>query len=71
MKNTHVQAFELIERSFDSNSWFVLVLCVPSVLCSWMFASCHMFAFICCVWDFMVESKSEGKEKLVSIVSLL
>ena len=24
MKNTHVQTFELIEESFDSNSWFVL-----------------------------------------------
>jgi hypothetical protein len=35
-----------------------------------MFASCHAFAFICCVCDFMVELKSEGKEKLVSIVSL-
>jgi hypothetical protein len=28
MKNTHVQTFELIEESFDSNSWFVLILCV-------------------------------------------
>jgi hypothetical protein len=33
MKNTHVQAFELIEESFDSNSWFVLFLCVL-MLCS-------------------------------------
>jgi hypothetical protein len=24
VKNTHVQTFELIEESFDSNSWFVL-----------------------------------------------
>jgi hypothetical protein len=33
MKNTHVQTFELIEESFDSNSWFVLFLCVL-MLCS-------------------------------------
>jgi hypothetical protein len=33
MKNTHVQAFELIEERFDSNSWFVLFLCTL-MLCS-------------------------------------
>jgi hypothetical protein len=27
-----------------------------------MFASCHTFAFICCVCDFMVELKSERKK---------
>jgi hypothetical protein len=33
MKNTHVQASELIEEGFDSNSWFVLFLCTL-MLCS-------------------------------------
>jgi hypothetical protein len=33
MKNTHVQTFELIGERFDSNSWFVLFLCVL-MLCS-------------------------------------
>jgi hypothetical protein len=28
MKNTHVQTFELIEESSDSNSWLMLFLCV-------------------------------------------
>jgi hypothetical protein len=60
---------ELIEKSFDSNSWFVLFLCVL-MLFSWMLISCYTFAFICCVCDFMVELKSEGKKELVSIVSL-
>ena len=50
------------------------MVCVVSLctllLYSWMFISCHTFAFICCVCDFMVNLKSEGKEKLVSIVSL-
>jgi hypothetical protein len=33
MKNTHVQTFELIEGSFDSNSWVVLFsLCIVDVL---------------------------------------
>jgi hypothetical protein len=33
MKNTHVQAFELIEESFDSNSWFCVVsLCIDVML---------------------------------------
>ena len=27
MKNTHVQAIELIEGNFDSRTWFVLFLC--------------------------------------------
>jgi hypothetical protein len=58
MKNTHAQAFKLIEESFNSNSWFVLFLCVL-MLCSFMFASCHTFASICCVCVFMVELKSE------------
>jgi hypothetical protein len=59
MKNTHVQAFELIEESFDSNSWFCVVsLCIDVLLMN--VASCHAFSFICCVCDFMVELKSEG-----------
>jgi hypothetical protein len=46
----------------------VVSLCL--ILCSWMFAFCHAFAFICCVCDFMVELKSVRMSELVSIVSL-
>jgi hypothetical protein len=53
---------ELIEESFDSIHGYVLFLCVL-MLCSWLFASCHTFAFICCVCDFMVELKSERKSE--------
>jgi hypothetical protein len=41
------------------------------MICSWMFISCYTLAFICCVCDFMVKLKSEGKKELVSIVSLI
>jgi hypothetical protein len=58
VKNTHVQAFELIEESLFQIHGFVLFLCVL-MLCSRMFISCHTFSFICCVCDFMVELKSE------------
>jgi hypothetical protein len=40
-----------------------VILCVLLILCSWMFASCHTFAFICCVCDFMVEVKSERENE--------
>ena len=56
--------------NLDSNSWFVLFLCVL-MLCSWMVASCHTFDFICCVCDFMVELKSKRVSEWVSIVSLI
>jgi hypothetical protein len=42
MKNTHVQAFELIEGSFDSSTWFCCFLCIL-MLCS------GMFAFLLCI----------------------
>jgi hypothetical protein len=49
MKNTHVQAFELIEGSFDSNSWFVLFLCVFDVdmLMNVCFLSYIFFYMLC------------------------
>jgi hypothetical protein len=57
MKNTHVQMFELIEESFDSNSW----ICVTSLRIDDMlrecFLSCYAFAYICCACDLMVQSE--------------
>jgi hypothetical protein len=70
MKNTHVQTFELIEKSFDSNPWFVLFLCVHCCCAYECFASYHTYAFICCVCDSSGRFESERKEELVSIVSL-
>jgi hypothetical protein len=52
-KNTHVQIFGFIEE-VDSNSWFVLILCVL-MLNDMLMNVCfllHIF-FICCVYDFM------------------
>jgi hypothetical protein len=49
MKNTHVQAFELIEESFDSNSWFCVVsLCIDVVLMNVCFLS-HIFFYMLCM----------------------
>jgi hypothetical protein len=43
MKNTHVQAFELIEESFDSNSWFMLFsLCIDVMLMNVCFLVMHL-----------------------------
>jgi hypothetical protein len=44
VKNTHVQAFELIEGSFDSGPWFVLFSLCVLMLCS------GMFAFLLCIF---------------------
>jgi hypothetical protein len=42
MKNTHVQAFELIEESFDSISWVVLFsLCTEVMLMNVCFLVMH------------------------------
>jgi hypothetical protein len=57
MKNTHVQAFELIEGSFDSSTWFVLFsLCVDVVLMNVCFLVMHLLC-ICCACDFMFQPK--------------
>jgi hypothetical protein len=57
MKNTHVQAFELIEGSFDSNPWFVLFsLCIVDVLMNVCFLVMHLLC-ICCACDFMFQTK--------------
>jgi hypothetical protein len=45
-ENTHVQAFELIEESFDSNSWFVLFsLCIVDMLMNVCFLLCICFVY--------------------------
>jgi hypothetical protein len=55
VKNTHVQAFELIEESVDSNSWLVLFLCVYCSCAYECLFSDYAFAlYIFCVCDFMV-----------------
>jgi hypothetical protein len=47
MKNTHVQAFELIEGSFDSNSWFVLFsLCIDVMLMNVCFPIMHLVLYV-------------------------
>jgi hypothetical protein len=47
MKNTHVQAFELIEGSFDSSTWFVLFsLCIVDVLMNVCFLLCICFVYV-------------------------
>ena len=47
MKNTHVQEFELIEGSFDSNSWFVLFsLCIDVSLMNVFFPVMHLFLYV-------------------------
>jgi hypothetical protein len=47
MKNTHVQAFELIEGSFDSNSWVVLYsLCIVDMLKNVCFLLCICFVYV-------------------------
>jgi hypothetical protein len=57
MKNTHVQAFELIEGSFDSNSWVVLFsLCVDVMLRNVCSLVMH-FLCICCACDFMFQTE--------------
>ena len=59
MKNTHVHAFELIEGSFDSRTWFVLFsLCIVEVLMNVYFLVMHLLC-ICCACDFMLQLKSE------------
>jgi hypothetical protein len=56
MKNTHVQAFELIEGSFDSNSWVVLFsLCIVDVFMNVCLLVMH-FLCICCACDFMFQN---------------
>ena len=62
--------FELIERSFDSSTWFVLFsLCIDDVLMNVCFLLC-----ICFVYDVHVIScfnlKSEREREGGSIVSL-
>jgi hypothetical protein len=57
MKNTHVQAFELIEGSFDSSSWFVLFsLCIDVMLMNVCFLVMHLLC-ICCACDFMFQTE--------------
>jgi hypothetical protein len=57
MKNTHVQALELIEGSFDSSSWFVLFsLCIDVMLMNVFFLVMH-FLCICCACDFMFQTE--------------
>jgi hypothetical protein len=46
VKNTHVQAFELIEESSDSNSWVVLFsLCIVDMLRNVCFLLCICFVY--------------------------
>jgi hypothetical protein len=57
MKNTHVQAFELIEGSFESSTWFVLFsLCIVEVLRNVFFLVMH-FLCMCCACDFMFQTE--------------
>jgi hypothetical protein len=47
VKNTHVQAFELIEESSDSNSWVVLFsLCIVDMLRNVCFLLCIFFVYV-------------------------
>jgi hypothetical protein len=47
MKNTHVQAFELIEVSFDSDPWFgvIFFVCVDVMLRNVCFWLCICFVY--------------------------
>jgi hypothetical protein len=57
MKNTHVQAFELIEGSFDSSTWFVLFsLYIDVMLRNVCFLVMHLLC-ICCACDFMFQTE--------------
>jgi hypothetical protein len=48
MRNTHVQTFELIEESFDSNPWFSAIsLCIDGLLMNVCFLSCICFYMLC------------------------
>jgi hypothetical protein len=57
MKNTHVQAFELIEESSDSNSWLVLFLCVYCLCSHECFLLVMNLLCICCECDFMFQTE--------------
>ena len=70
MKNTHVQAFELIEGSFDSSSWFVLFsLCIDVMLMNVAFLLCIFFVYVVHVIS-CFKLKSEREREWGSIVSL-
>jgi hypothetical protein len=57
VKNTHVQTFELIEGSSDSNSWVLLFsLCVDVMLRNVCFLVMHLLC-ICCACDFRFQTE--------------
>ena len=71
MKNTHVQAIELIEGSFDSSTWFVLFLCVYWRCAHECLFSCYAFAlYMLCMWFHVSKLKSEREGEWGSIISL-
>jgi hypothetical protein len=61
MKNTHVQAFELIEGSFDSSTWLCVVFSV--YYAHECLLSCMHLLCICYAYDFMFQLKSEREKE--------
>jgi hypothetical protein len=70
MKNTHVQAFELIEESSDSNSWLVLFLCVYCLCAHECLLSCHAFVLYAVHVISCFKLKSKRERERGSIVPL-